>query len=152
MPGWLRSDGSGPFTWMLSNATSTAWIDLNRAQRAPNALCARQHERKGRQAEDAAQIASVTKKEKRNENQTDQRVRRRPGEGAALLYRNGGLRKEGRLQPGAVSLADSGLARGPGRHRTPVSAQQQPGSQSLPAGHVTARPARGHVLQRRRAG
>ena len=26
MPGWLRSVGSGPLTWMLSNATSTAWI------------------------------------------------------------------------------------------------------------------------------
>jgi hypothetical protein len=27
MPGWLRSVGSGPLTWMLSNATSTAWIN-----------------------------------------------------------------------------------------------------------------------------
>ena len=27
MPGWLRSAGSGPLTWMLSNATSTAWIN-----------------------------------------------------------------------------------------------------------------------------
>src|SRR5215213_10187307 len=26
MPGWLRSVGSGPLTWMLSNATSTTWI------------------------------------------------------------------------------------------------------------------------------
>ena len=26
MPGWLSSAGSGPLTWMLSNATSTAWI------------------------------------------------------------------------------------------------------------------------------
>ena len=26
MPGWLRSASSGPLTWMLSNATSTAWI------------------------------------------------------------------------------------------------------------------------------
>jgi hypothetical protein len=25
MPGWLRSVGSGPLTWMRSNATSTAW-------------------------------------------------------------------------------------------------------------------------------
>src|SRR5437867_860129 len=37
MPGWLRSVGSGPLTWMLSNATSTAWIN--------------QHERKGRHGE-----------------------------------------------------------------------------------------------------
>ena len=29
MPGWLRSAGSGPLTWMLSNATSTAWIRSN---------------------------------------------------------------------------------------------------------------------------
>src|SRR6266699_1668895 len=41
---------------------------------------------KERQGEDdAAQTANLTK-EKRNENQTDQRVRRRPGEGPALLY------------------------------------------------------------------
>src|SRR6267143_7071772 len=38
LPGWLRSVGSGPLTWMLSDATSTAWIN--------------QHERKGRQGED----------------------------------------------------------------------------------------------------
>src|SRR5215218_5416560 len=38
MPGWLRSVGSGPLTWMLSNATSTTWIS--------------QHQRKGRQGED----------------------------------------------------------------------------------------------------
>src|SRR4051794_4273986 len=31
MPGWLSSVGSGPPTWMHSNATSTAWI--NRRQR-----------------------------------------------------------------------------------------------------------------------
>ena len=29
MPGWLSSAGSGPLTWMLSNATSTAWIEIN---------------------------------------------------------------------------------------------------------------------------
>ena len=38
MPGWLRSAGSGPLTSMLSNATSTAWIN--------------QHQRKGRQGEE----------------------------------------------------------------------------------------------------
>src|SRR6266496_6340903 len=38
MPGWLRSVGSGPLTWMLSNATSTTWIN--------------QHRRKGRQGEE----------------------------------------------------------------------------------------------------
>ena len=29
MPGWLSSAASGPLTWMLSNATSTAWIRSN---------------------------------------------------------------------------------------------------------------------------
>src|SRR5947208_2789468 len=38
MPGWLRSVGSGPLTWMLSNATWTTWIN--------------QHQRKGRQGEE----------------------------------------------------------------------------------------------------
>src|SRR5438132_8935337 len=121
---------------MLSNPTTTAWI--------------KQHQRKGRQGEDdAAQTANMTK-EKRNENQTDQRVRRRPGEGPALLYRSAGLREEDRLQPGAVSLAHGGLTRGPGRYGAAARAQRQPGGQSLPAGPVPAKPARGHVLHQRR--
>src|SRR5271154_4758768 len=100
---------------MLSNATLTAWID--------------QHHRKKRQAEcDAAQTANVTK-EKRNENQIDQCVRRRSGEGSALLYRSAGVREEGRLQPGAVPVAHGGLGRGPGRYPTAIGAQQQPGGQ-----------------------
>src|SRR5207249_10392589 len=45
MPGWLRSAGSGPLTWMLSNATSTAWIN--------------QHERKGRQGEEGDRSRAV---------------------------------------------------------------------------------------------
>src|SRR6266487_5963762 len=103
MPGWLRSVGSGPLTWMLSNATSTTWIN--------------QHQRTGRQGEeDAAQTANVTK-EKRNENQTDQCIRGRPGQGPALLYGGTGLCQEGRCQSGPISLADRGLARGAGRHR-----------------------------------
>src|SRR5207237_10774465 len=103
MPGWLRSVGSGPLTWMLSNATSTAWIS--------------QHQRKeGRQGEDdAAQTANVTK-EKRNENQNDQRIRGRPGQGPALLYAGTGLCQEGRFQSGPISLADRGLGRRAGRH------------------------------------
>ena len=40
MSGWLSSVGSGPLTWMLSNATSTAWIN--------------QHQRKGDKGEDGA--------------------------------------------------------------------------------------------------
>src|SRR5215469_6452933 len=38
MPGWLRSAGSGPLTWMRSNATSTTGIN--------------HHERTGRQGEE----------------------------------------------------------------------------------------------------
>src|SRR6266478_6609759 len=112
MPGWLRSVGSGPLTWMLSNATSTAWIN--------------QHQRKGRQGEDdAAQTANVTK-EKRNENQSDQPIRGRPGKGPALLYGGSRLCQEDRFQSGPISLADRGLARGAGWHGTAAGAQQQP--------------------------
>src|SRR6266705_4782325 len=102
MCGSLRSAGSGPLTWMLSNDTSTAWVN--------------QHQRKRRQGEDdAAQTANVIK-EKRNENQTDQRIRGRPGQGPALLYGSPGLCQEDRFQSGPISLADRGLARGAGRH------------------------------------
>src|SRR5258708_40367807 len=93
---------SGPLTGMLSNATPTTWIN--------------HHERKGRQGEDdAAQTANV-RKEKRNENQIDQRLRGRPGQGSALLYGGTGLCQEDRCQAGPISLADRGLARGAGRH------------------------------------
>src|SRR5580700_4815615 len=109
------------------------------------------NEKEDKGEHDAAQNANVTT-EKRNEDQTDQRVRRRPGKGPALLYRSAGLREKGRLQPGAVSLAHGGLIRGPGWHGVAAGAQQQPGGQNLPAGQVPARPARGHVLHRRRAG
>src|SRR6266536_1220484 len=120
MPGWLRSVGSGPLTWMLSNATSTAWIN--------------QHQRKGRQGEDdAAQTANVTK-EKRNENQTDQRIRRRPGQGPALLYGGTGLCQEGRCQAGPISLADRGPARGARRPQPAAGAQRQLSGQSVSAG------------------
>src|SRR4029077_6308948 len=54
--------------------------------------------------------------EKRNENQSDQRTRGRPGQGPALLYGGTGLCKEDGFQSGPVSLADRGLARGAGRH------------------------------------
>src|SRR5215468_2090896 len=59
----------------------------------------------------AAQTADVTT-EKRNENQTDQRVRGRPGQGPALLYGSTWLCQESRFQSGPISLADRGLARG----------------------------------------
>src|ERR1700688_4585127 len=108
---------------MLSNATSTAWIN--------------QHQRKGRQGEDdAAQTANATK-EKRNENQSDQRTRGRPGQGPALLYRGAGLCQEDRFQPGPVSLADRGLSRGAGRHTAAARAERQPRGQSLSAGDLS---------------
>src|SRR6266705_2948182 len=123
---------------MPSNATSTASINPR--------------QRKGRQGkDDAAQTAKVTE-EKRNENQTDQRIRGRPGKGPALLYGGTGLCKEDGLFAGAISLADRGLARRAGRHRAAAGAEQQPRSQSVSAGDVSAGPARGHVLLRRRAG
>src|SRR5215471_21631249 len=112
MPGWRRSAASGPLTWMLSNGTSTGWLNPRR--------------RKRRQApDDAAQTANITK-EKRNEDQTDQRIRGRPGQGPALLYRRTGLCQEGRFQSGPISLADRGLARRAGRHAATVGAERQP--------------------------
>src|SRR5260370_6144894 len=142
MPGWLRSAGCGPLMWMLSNDTSTAWITWNNRQR----------KRKGRQRKnDAAQTANDTK-EKRNENQSDQRIRGRPGQGPALLYGGTGLCQEDRFQSGAISLADRGLARGAGRHSVAIGAEQQPRGQSVSAGDLSTGPARGHVLHRRRQG
>src|ERR1700688_881594 len=136
MTGWLGSAGSGPITWMLSNATSTAWIS--------------QHQRKGRQGEDdGAQTANVTK-EKQNENQIDQRIRGRPGQGPALLYGGTGLCQEGRFQPGPISLADRGLARGAGRHAAAAGAEQQPRRQGVSTSDVSAAPARRQFFQRRR--
>src|ERR1700730_6502262 len=124
MPGWLGSVGSGPIMWMLSNGTSTGWI-LQHQRGQP--------QRKGRQGVDvAAQTANVTK-EKRNENQSDQHIRGRPGEGPALLYGGTGLCQEGRFQSGPISLADRGLTRGPARHGAADIDQAQPGAQSLPA-------------------
>src|SRR5580704_8651963 len=108
---------------MLSNATSTAWNS--------------QHQRKGKQGrDDAAQTANV-KEEKRNENQSDQRIRGRPGQGPALLYGGAGLCQEDRFQPGPVSLAYRGLPRGAGRHGAAAGAEQQPRSQSLSAGDLS---------------
>src|SRR5580704_1826702 len=118
---------------MLSNATSTAWINLRAGQHQRKV---RQHERKGRQGEDdAAQTANMTK-EKRNENQSDQRIRGRSGQGPALLYRGTGLCQENRFQSGTVSLADRGLVRGAGRCSAATGAEQQPGGQGVSAGDL----------------
>ena len=42
-----------------------------------------------------------------------------------------------------ISLADGGLARGAGRHRTATGAEQQPRGQSVSAGDLSTGPARG---------
>src|SRR5437660_8188212 len=138
MPGSIGSEGSGPIMWMLSNATSTAWIN--------------QHRRKGRQKKDHAAQTAVVTKEKRNENHSDQRIRGRPEQGPALLYGGTGLCQEDRFQPGPVSLADGGFARGTERHGVATGAEQQPRRQNVPAGDVPTGPARGDVLYRRRQG
>src|SRR6476646_2417762 len=118
MRGSLRSVGSGRSTWMLSNATSIAWIT--------------QLEPKGRQGARRAHAAIVTR-EKGNEDQTDQHLRGRPGQGLELLHEGNGLCEEGRLQSGPISLADRGLARGSRRHRTAAGAERQPRSKSVSA-------------------
>src|SRR5277367_2104332 len=107
---------------MLSNASSTAWKN--------------QPQRKRRQGKEYAAPTAELKKERRNENQSDQRLRGRPGEGPALLYGGAGVYKEDGLFAGALSLADGGLARGAGRHGVAAGAEQQPGSQSVSAGTV----------------
>src|ERR1700722_1614503 len=138
MRGWLRFAASGPLTWTPSNATWTAWLS-------------RQQRKRRREVDDAAQTANVTKEE-RSENQNNQRLRGRPGEGPALLYRGTGLCQEDRFQPRPISLADRGLARGAGRHGAATGTQQQPVGEGLPTGDIPARPTCGHVLHRRCAG
>jgi hypothetical protein len=65
MLGWLGSAASGPLTWTLPNATSTAWI--NPYQRStPKKMKAKE--------KTTAQTANLIK-EKRNENQSDQPIR-----------------------------------------------------------------------------
>src|SRR5437660_10583061 len=138
MPGSIGSEGSGPIMWMLLNDTSTAWIN--------------QHRRKGRQKKDHAAQTAVVTKEKRNENQSDQRIRGRPEQGPALLYGGTGLCQEDRFQPGPLSLADGGVGRGAERHRVAVGAEQQPRGQSVSAGDVSTGPACSAVVTPRRTG
>src|SRR5208337_3011705 len=107
MPGWPSSAASGPLTSMLSNATLIAWIRPHGSINT-NEKRLKENEIQANEAA-AAQTASVIK-EKRNENQTDQRIRGRPEQRPALLYRGTGLCQEGRFQPGPISLADRGLA------------------------------------------
>src|SRR6267154_3537238 len=62
-----------------------------------NEKSGKSNEKERQGEEDAAQTAIVTK-EKRNENQDDERISGRPGQGAALLYRGTGLCQEDRFQ------------------------------------------------------
>ena len=52
-------------------------------------------------------------KEKKNETQSDQHTRGRPGQGPALLYGGTGLCQEDRFQSGPISLADRGFPEEP---------------------------------------
>src|SRR5690242_6000084 len=122
---------------MLWNGTSTAWRKTD------------PHERKANQREKHAAQTVNSIKEKRNENQADDRVRGRPGQGLALLYGGTGLCQEGRFQQRPISLADRGLARRAGRHGAAARVEQQPRSQSVSGSDVPTGPARGHVLHRR---
>src|ERR1700678_4334747 len=119
---------------MLSNATSTAWSTAPRTRTCLSTTASRKRGCPGRRR---GAGSSTNKKgdvatrqrpriqpcEGTDENQTDKRVRRRPGESPALLYRGTGLREEERLQQRAVSLANRGFARGAGRHRAAAGAQ-----------------------------
>src|SRR6266513_4525851 len=94
MPGWLRSVGSGPLTWMLSNATSTAWIN--------------QRERKGRQGEEddqslavrtgASQRRAGTKGWREVDAHSRQRIAPLAGKSLASTYRPGAAPRVGALR------------------------------------------------------
>src|SRR5579862_1512388 len=112
---------------MLSNATWTA--------------CIRQYHRKRRLRTKRRGPSHVAIKEKQNENQSDERLCRRPREGSALLYGSAGVCQENRFQSGALPLADRVVARGAERHRATVSAEQQSRDQNVPAGDLPTEPA-----------
>src|SRR5215217_4988078 len=93
MPGWLRSVGSGPLTWMLSNATSTTWIS--------------QHQRKGRQGEDdrsravhtgSGQRGAGTKGRREVDAHSRQRTAPLAGKSLAGPYRPGASARVGALR------------------------------------------------------
>src|SRR5437879_12395559 len=99
MTGWLSSAGSGRGTWMRWNGTSTAWnVHHQRGQQ----------QRKARQGKDNAAQTANKRKEKRNENQSDHRVRGRPGQSPAVLFGDTGLYQEQRVHPEHISLCERG--------------------------------------------
>src|SRR5579862_7649251 len=112
MPGWLRSVGSGPLIWMLSNATSTAWIDCESIGRQSKT----QHERRRSQSEsNAARTANATK-EQENEDQNHEPIRGRSGQRPTLLHGGTGFSKKNCFQPGPISLPHSVFPGGPRRY------------------------------------
>src|SRR5689334_11552373 len=123
MPGWLNSAGSGRLTSMRSNATSIACETIARIPTA-NLFQRMDHQPppKGNSESGAAAPTAKARKEIQDENQSNERVRGRPGKSPAFLYRRPGFCQEDRFQPGSISLADRGLARRAGGHRTAARA------------------------------
>src|SRR5580698_4227237 len=116
---------------MLSNAISIAWT-------SPNT-------RKGRPPKNRIRIEK-TKKEKQNEDQSHQHLRRQSGQSPALLHGSSRLHKEGRLQPGTISLAHGGAVRRSQRRRAATRAQQQPRRQDVSGSALQPEPACHHVF------
>src|SRR5436190_2023290 len=65
----------------------------------------------------ATWVKAFPRKERRREDQGDESIRRRSGEGPSFLRGQAGLREEERLQPGRLPLVDGRLARGAHRRR-----------------------------------
>src|SRR5579864_2550619 len=94
MPGWLRSAGSGLLTWMLSNATSTTWINP--------------HQRKGRQGEEndrsravhtgSGQWGADTKGRREVDAHSRQRAAPLAGKSLAGAYQSGASARVGSLR------------------------------------------------------
>src|SRR5262245_55419790 len=85
---------------VVSRNASTAFL---RCRHQSHSFVAVRHEDDGR---DVAGVTRPAYKEKWHENQTDQRLRERSGQGPALLHGSVGLCQEGRLQQWPISVAD----------------------------------------------
>ncbi|CAA9569902.1 MAG: Lactoylglutathione lyase and related lyases, partial [uncultured Thermomicrobiales bacterium] len=83
------------------------------------------------------------------ENHRDERVCRRPGQGAGFLHGSAGLPEEARRTGRRVQVADGRLPGRPRRHGAPARAQRQPRRQSLPEGALRPGHSRRHVRRRR---
>src|SRR5690242_20370135 len=109
MRGWLSSAGSGPHTWMLSSATSTAWITLKKI--TPKKVTSKKIEpqqRKGRQGEKNDLSRSVhagpgqrgagTKGRREVDAHSRQRAAPRTGKSLGGAYRPGASARVGALR------------------------------------------------------